>query len=112
MSTHTELSDDDVNNAADNNQSIKRVPGVYEVVLEETETQRDVIIIPPKSSKVSSSCMNNLQKYHNQQKEVTVNKLWNTIKAEWNTTVTLDHNNNTQDDVQTKSDVQVHKDLW
>lgn len=36
--THTELSDDDVDDAADHDQSVKRVPGVHEVMLEETKT--------------------------------------------------------------------------
>lgn len=36
--THTELSDDDVDDAADHDQSVERVPGVHEVMLEETKT--------------------------------------------------------------------------
>lgn len=33
--THTELSDDDIDDTADHNQSVKRVPGVDEVMLQE-----------------------------------------------------------------------------
>lgn len=39
LRTHTELGDDDIDHAADHDQSIKRVPGIDEIMLQERSCQ-------------------------------------------------------------------------